>query len=112
MKLIKAIVPEAKMEALKQALLNEGLQGMTIYEVRGFGIHKEQLGQKVSRNYLVEFRPQVMIEIVIADESVEKVVKLLTTIAKTGRLGDGKVFILPVEEAVRIRTGERGEAAL
>jgi nitrogen regulatory protein P-II 1 len=112
MKLLKCIVPEEKLENIKHVLLSDGIQGMTIFPVKGFGIHGAQLSQKVSRNYLVEFQPRVMIEIVFADSSVEKVIKLLTTVAKTGRLGDGKVFVLPVEEAVRIRTGERGEAAL
>lgn len=112
MKLIKCILPPAKLETVKQALLREGVQGMTVYEVRGFGIHQSQLKQKTSRNYGVEFQPRVMIEVVITDKKADKILRVITTTGKTGRLGDGKLFVLPVEEAVRIRTSERGEAAL
>jgi len=112
MKLIKCIVPTAKVEALKQILLHEGIQGMTIYDVKGVGIHRSQLTQKVSRNYLVEFQPRIMLELVVEDSKVEKTIKLITSTVKTGRLSDGKLFVLPVEDSVRIRTGERGESAL
>ena len=112
MKLIKCIVPTAKLDALKETLLNAGLQGMTIYDAKGFGIHRSQITQKVSRNYLVEFQPRCMLELVVEDKNLEKMIKLITSTAKTGRLNDGKVFVLPVEDAVRIRTSECGESAL
>lgn len=112
MKLIKCIVPAAKLDAIKEVLLNEGLQGLTIYDVKGFGIHRSQLAHKVSRNYLVEFQPRVMLELVIDNAKVEKISKLLISTAKTGRLSDGKIFVMPVEDTIRIRTGEHGESAL
>lgn len=112
MKLVKCMIPANKLESLKEALLHEGVQGMTVYEAKGFGIHGSQLTQKVSRNYLVEFQPRLVLEIVIEEALLEKTLKIITSTAKTGRLGDGKVFVLPVEETVRIRTGERGESAL
>jgi nitrogen regulatory protein P-II 1 len=112
MKLIKCIIPTAKLEAVKETLLNEGVQGMTVYDAKGFGIHRSQLSQKVSRNYLVEFQPRIMLELVLEDSKVDKTILLITSAAKTGRLSDGKIFVLPVEDAVRVRTGEHGEAAL
>ncbi|MCK5240988.1 P-II family nitrogen regulator [bacterium] len=112
MKLIKCIVPAAKLEILKENLLNEGVQGMTIFDVKGFGIHRSQLTRKVSRNYLVEFQPQIMLEIVLADSEVEKIIRLIISTAQTGHLSDGKIFVSHVEDAVRVRTGEHGDAAL
>jgi nitrogen regulatory protein P-II 1 len=112
MKLIKCVIPKAKLEVVKEALLDQGIQGATVYEVTGFGIHRTQREQKASRNYLVEFQPQVMIEIALSDSRVGKAVAAISTAAQTGRLGDGKLFILPLEDAVRLRTGERGESTL
>lgn len=112
MKLIKCIIPEEKLEAVKQTLLDEGIQGMTICDVRGFGIRRSQLKNKVNRNYRVEFQRRIMLEIVLTDEQIGKTIQGLKTAAGTGQLGDGKVFVLPVEETVRLRTGESGEAAL
>jgi nitrogen regulatory protein P-II 1 len=112
MKLIKCVIPAAKLEAVKAALLDQGVQGLTVHDVRGFGIHRAQREQKVSRNYLVELRPQVMIELALSDDKVGAAVKAITTTARTGRLGDGKLFILPVEDAIRLRTGERGDPVL
>ena len=112
MKLFKCIIPVTKLELLKDALLQEGVQGMTVYEAKGYGIHGSQLTHKVSRNYLVEFQPRIVLEIVIEEALLEKILKIIISTAKTGRLGDGKLFVLPVEETVRIRTGERGESAL
>lgn len=112
MKLIKCVIPEGKLEAVKQALLGEGVQGVTLHRVEGFGVHRAQLEQKVSKNYLVEFVPQVMIEMVLPDAKVGAAVRVIMAAARTGRLGDGKLFILPVEDAVRLRTGERGDTAL
>ncbi len=112
MKLIKCIIPEEKLEAVKQALLDEGIQGMTICDVKGFGIRRSQIKNKVNRNYMVEIKHRIMLEIVLPDEQTGKIIQRLKTTAGTGRLGDGKVFVLPVEETVRLRTGESGEAAL
>lgn len=112
MKLIKCVIPEAKLEAVKEALLDQNVQGMTVQKVQGFGIHQAQRQQKVSRNYLVEFQPQVMIELALSDDRVAGAVKAITTTARTGRLGDGKLFILPLEDAIRLRTGERGDPSL
>jgi nitrogen regulatory protein P-II 1 len=112
MKLVKCVVAPKQLDKIQEVLLRQGVQGMTVQEVKGFGIHRAQLQQKVSRNYLVEFIPRVMIEIVLPDDQVGPVVKTLMTVARTGRVGDGKLFVLPVEEAVRLRTGERGDAAL
>lgn len=112
MKLIKCIIPENKLEKVKNVLLDEDVQGLTVYRVEGFGIHRSQLEQRVSKNYLVEFVSQVMIELILPDDKVGPAVKAIMQATRTGRLGDGKLFILPVEEAVRLRTGERGDAAL
>jgi nitrogen regulatory protein P-II 1 len=112
MKLIKCILPGPKLEVVKEALLRQGVMGMTVYEVSGCGVHRSQLEQKISRNYVVEFLPQFMLEMVLSDDKVGDVLKSLSVLARTGRLGDGKVFVLPVEEAVRLRTGERGNSAI
>ena len=112
MKLIKCIIQEGKLEAVKQVLLDDGIQGMTVYDVKGFGIRRSQLKNEGNRNYRVEFQPRIMLEIVLTDEQIPKTIQRLMTAAGTGRLGDGKVFVLPVEETVRLRTGESGEAAL
>jgi len=112
MKLVKCIIPEEKLEAVKEALLADGVQGLTVYTVQGYGIHRAQLEQKVSKNYLVELLPQVMLEVVLSDDKVGSTVRTIMAVSRTGRLGDGKLFVLPVEEAVRLRTGERGETVL
>ncbi|NTV51553.1 MAG: P-II family nitrogen regulator [Candidatus Firestonebacteria bacterium] len=112
MKLIKCILPGPKLEIVKEALLRQGVMGMTIYEVQGCGVHRSQLEQKISRNYVVEFLPQFMLEMVLSDDKVGDVLNSLAALGRTGRLGDGKVFVLPVDEAVRLRTGERGDSAI
>jgi nitrogen regulatory protein P-II 1 len=111
-KLIKCIIQENKLETVKQTMIEQGVQGLTIYEVKGYGIHRAQLEHKASGNYLVEFQPRVMLELVVNDQQVNQIVTVLTAVIRTGRLGDGKIFVLPVEEAVRIRTSERGAAVL
>ncbi len=112
MKLIKCIIQQNKLETVKQTLIEQGIQGVTVYEVKGFGIHRSQLEHKASGNYLVEFQPRVMLELVVNDEQVDPMVGLITAVVRTGRLGDGKIFVLPVEEAIRIRTSEHGHAAV
>ncbi len=112
MKLIKCIVQQNKLETVKQTLIEQGVQGMTVYEVRGFGIHRSQLEHKASGNYRVEFQPRVMLEIIVTDEQTKHIVSLIAAVVCTGRLNDGKIFVIPVEEAIRIRTSEHGNAVI
>lgn len=112
MKLIKCIIQQNKLETVKHMLIEQGVQGMTVYQIEGYGIHRAQLERKTTGNYLVELQPRVMLEIVVTNEQVDHLVSLITAVVRTGRLGDGKIFILPVEEAIRIRTSEHGHAAI
>jgi nitrogen regulatory protein PII len=112
MKLIVAIIKPFKLEEVKEALSGLGIQGMTVTEVKGFGRQKGHTEIYRGSEYTVDFLPKVKIEIVVVDEIVGKVIEAVVKAAKTGRIGDGKVFVLPLEEAVRIRTDERGETAL
>ena len=112
MKKIEAIVKPFTLDAAKKALGEIGVQGMTLSEVRGFG---RQLGHSElyrGAEYVVEFLPKLKLELVVADDMVEKVVRAIGEACSTGKIGDGKIFVIPVEESVRIRTGERGEGAL
>jgi nitrogen regulatory protein P-II 1 len=112
MKFIVAIVKPFKLEEVKEALSQLGVQGMTVTEVKGFGRQKGHTEIYRGSEYTVDFLPKVKIEVVVADDLVPKVVENVVKAAKTGKIGDGKVFVLPLEDAVRIRTDERGEAAL
>jgi nitrogen regulatory protein P-II 1 len=112
MKLIVAIIKPFKLEEVKEALAGIGVEGMTVTEVKGFGRQKGHTEVYRGSEYTVDFLPKVKIEIVVADEIVAKVIAAIVQSAKTGKIGDGKVFVLPLDEAVRIRTGERGEIAL
>jgi nitrogen regulatory protein PII len=112
MKLIVAIIKPFKLEEVKEALSGLGIQGMTVTEVKGFGRQKGHTEIYRGSEYTVDFLPKVKIEIVVVDEIVGKVIEAVVNAAKTGKIGDGKVFVLPLEEAVRIRTDERGETAL
>ena len=112
MKLIVAIIKPFKLEEVKEALAEIALQGMTVTEVKGFGRQKGHTEVYRGSEYTVDFLPKVKIEIVVPDEIVAKVVAAVVKSAKTGKIGDGKVFVMPIEEAVRIRTDERGEIAL
>jgi len=112
MKFIVAIIKPFKLEEVKEALSQLGIQGMTVTEVKGFGRQKGHTEIYRGSEYTVDFLPKVKIEVVVADELVGKVVESVVKAAKTGKIGDGKVFVLPLEDAVRIRTDERGEAAL
>ena len=112
MKLIKAIIKPFKLEEVKDALSEIGVEGMTVSEVKGFGRQKGHTEIYRGSEYTVDFLPKVKLEIAIADDLVTKVVDAIVSAAQTGKIGDGKVFIIPVEEAVRIRTGEKGEIAL
>jgi len=112
MKKVEAIIRPFKLEDVKLALVNAGIIGMTVSEVRGFGRQKGQVERYRGSEFTVEFLQKLKIEVVISDESVEKVVKAISEAAKTGEIGDGKIFISPVETVVRIRTGEMDTTAL
>ena len=112
MKLIVAIIKPFKLEEVKEALSQLGIQGMTVTEVKGFGRQKGHTEIYRGSEYTVDFLPKVKIEIVVAEEGFAKVVAGIVKAAKTGKIGDGKVFVVPLDEAIRIRTEEHGEAAL
>ena len=112
MKKIEAIIKPFKLDDVKEALTEIGVIGMTVMEVRGFGRQKGHTELYRGSEYTIDFLPKVKVELVVADSLVPKVVETIIGAAKTGSIGDGKVFVLPVEEAVRIRTGERGEDAI
>ena len=112
MKLVKAVIKPFKLEEVKTALSEIGIEGMTVSEVKGFGRQKGHTEIYRGSEYTVDFLPKVKIEIAIDDDAVAKVVDTIIESAKTGKIGDGKVFVLPIEDAVRIRTGEKGNEAL
>jgi nitrogen regulatory protein P-II 1 len=112
MKKIEAIIKPFKLEEVKEALTEIGVEGLTVSEVKGFGRQKGHTEIYRGSEYTVDFLPKVKIEIVLADSIVDKAVETIIKAAKTGKIGDGKIFILPVEEAIRIRTEEKGEKAV
>jgi nitrogen regulatory protein P-II 1 len=112
MKKIEAIIKPFKLDEVKEALSKEGVQGMTVSEVRGFGRQRGHTELYRGAEYVVDFLPKVKLEILVEDEKAGVVVDTILNAARTGRIGDGKIFISPVEDAVRIRTGERGEEAI
>ena len=112
MKLIKAIVKPFKLEEVKDALSEIGVEGMTVSEVKGFGRQKGHTEIYRGSEYTVDFLPKVKIEIAVADDVVAKVIDAIVGAAQAGKIGDGKIFVLPLEEAVRIRTGEKGDDVL
>ncbi len=112
MKKIESIIRPHLLDAVKNALQEIGVMGMTVTEVRGFGRQKGHTEMYRGSEYTTDFLPKVKIEIVLPDELVEAAVEAILRTARTGRFGDGKIFIFPVEEAIRIRTGERGESAV
>jgi len=112
MKKIEAIIKPFKLDEVKDALNAIGVQGITVTEVKGFGRQKGHTELYRGAEYVVDFLPKVKLEIIAADGLVPKIIETIETAAKTGRIGDGKIFIMPVEEVVRIRTGERGETAI
>jgi nitrogen regulatory protein P-II 1 len=111
-KKIEAIIKPFKLDDLKDSLNKLGVQGMTVSEVKGFGRQKGHVELYRGAEYDVAFVPKVKVEIAVSDNMVDKVVSTIQTTAHTGKIGDGKIFTLPLEEVVRIRTGERGEAAI
>ena len=112
MKKVEAIIKPHKLDDVKAALTQAGIQGMTVSEVRGFGRQKGHKEQYRGAEYTVDLVPKVKIEVVIADGSVTAVVEAITRAAKTGEIGDGKIFVSNLESVVRIRTGEKGEQAV
>ena len=112
MKLIIAIIKPFKLEEVKAALSEIGVEGMTVTEVKGFGRQKGHIEIYRGSEYTVDFLPKVKLEVIVPDEIIKKTVVTLVKAAKTGKIGDGKVFVLGLEDAVRIRTEERGDAAI
>ncbi|MBX7254710.1 MAG: P-II family nitrogen regulator [Candidatus Hydrogenedentes bacterium] len=112
MRKIEAIIKPFKLEEVKEALSGVGIQGLTVTEVKGFGRQKGHKELYRGAEYVVEFLPKVKLEIVVSDDKVKDVVAVISKAASTGRIGDGKIFIVPIEEAIRIRTGESGDVAL
>ncbi len=112
MKKVEAIIKPFKLEEVKEALAKVGVQGLTVTEVKGFGRQKGHKELYRGAEYVVEFLPKVKLDIVVADDILEQVVQVIVQAASTGRIGDGKIFVLPVEEAIRIRTGETGDPVL
>src|ERR1700761_2945709 len=112
MKKIEAIVKPFKMEDVKEALAEVGIEGMTVSEVKGFGRQKGHTEIYRGSEYTVDFLPKVKFEIVVSEDRVQKAVDAIVQAAKTGKIGDGKVFVLPIDDVVRIRTEERGDIAI
>lgn len=112
MKKIEAVIKPFKLDEVKEALHEVGLQGITVTEAKGFGRQKGHTELYRGAEYVVDFLPKVKIEIVLGDEMVDKAVEAIMAAARTGRIGDGKIFISTVEQAIRIRTGESGTDAL
>jgi len=112
MKMIEAIVKPFKLDEVKEALTKAGIQGMTVEEVKGFGRQKGHTELYRGAEYSVDFLPKVKIQILATDDLATKVVEVITDSAKTGKIGDGKIFVSSVEEVIRIRTGEKGADAI
>jgi nitrogen regulatory protein P-II 1 len=112
MKKIEAIIKPFKLDEVKEALHEIGLQGMTVTETKGFGRQKGHTELYRGAEYVVDFLPKVKIEIVLDDSMLERAIEAITTAARTGRIGDGKIFISTVDEVIRIRTGEKGRDAV
>ncbi|MBW2021140.1 MAG: P-II family nitrogen regulator [Deltaproteobacteria bacterium] len=112
MKKVETIIKPFKLEELKEGLSSLGIKGMTVSEVKGFGRQKGHSEIYRGAEYSVDFVPKVKVEIVVEADMVEKVIDVILRDAKTGQIGDGKIFVLPVEEAIRIRTGEKGKDAI
>jgi len=112
MKKIEAVIKPFKLDEVKEALQEVGVQGLTVIEAKGFGRQKGHTELYRGAEYVVDFLPKVMVIIVVEDNMVERVIEAITNAARTGRIGDGKIFVTPVEQAIRIRTGEKGSAAI
>ncbi len=112
MKKLECIIKPFKLEDVKEALSELGIYGMTLSEVKGFGRQKGHTELYRGSEYTVDFLPKLKIEVVVQDDLVEKAIEVIGNAAKTGKIGDGKIFVYPMDEVVRIRTGERGEGAI
>ena len=112
MKKVEAVIKPFKLDEVKEALHEVGVSGITVIEAKGFGRQKGHTELYRGAEYVVDFLPKVKIELIIEDDLVEKAVEAIRTSAQTGRIGDGKIFVSPIEDAIRIRTGERGDAAV
>jgi nitrogen regulatory protein P-II 1 len=112
MKKIEAIIKPFKLESVKEALTDIGITGMTVSEIKGYGRQKGHKEVYRGAEYNVEFNPKIKIELVVAGEMVEKIVEAIRGAANSGKIGDGKIFVMPVEDVMRIRTGERGKEAI
>ena len=112
MKKIEAVIKPFKLDEVKDALNEAGIMGITVTEVKGFGRQKGHTELYRGAEYVIDFLPKVKVEVVVRDELVGRVIEAIEKAARTGRIGDGKIFVTNVEEAVRIRTGERGENAI
>ncbi|OIO59887.1 MAG: transcriptional regulator [Verrucomicrobia bacterium CG_4_10_14_3_um_filter_43_23] len=112
MKLVKAIIKPFKLDDVKEALAEVGVEGLTVIEVKGFGRQKGHTEIYRGSEYTVDFLPKIMLEIVVKDEMVQEVIDAILKSARTGKIGDGKIFVMPLEASVRIRTGEYGEESL
>ena len=112
MKKIEAIIKPFKLDEVKEALSKEGIQGMTVSEVKGFGRQKGHTELYRGAEYVVDFLPKIKVELLLEDEKAARAADLIESVARTGRIGDGKIFVMPVEDVVRIRTGERGSDAV
>ena len=112
MKKIEAIIKPFKLDEVKEALQEVGVQGLSVLEVKGFGRQKGHTELYRGAEYVVDFLPKVKIECVLGDEQVDAAVEAIAAAAKTDKIGDGKIFVTPIEQAIRIRTGEQGEDAL
>jgi nitrogen regulatory protein P-II 1 len=112
MKKVEAIIKPFKLDEVKEALSGVGVQGITVSEVKGFGRQRGHTELYRGAEYVVDFLPKVKLEVIVKDDQVDPVVEAITAAARTGRIGDGKIFVTTVDEVVRIRTGETGESAL
>ena len=112
MKKIEAVIKPFKLDEVREALSEIGVSGMTVIEVKGFGRQKGHTELYRGAEYVVDFLPKIKIELVVADDQVENAIEAIVSVARTGKIGDGKIFVTPVERVVRIRTGETGEAAV
>jgi nitrogen regulatory protein P-II 1 len=112
LKKIEAIIKPFKLEEVKEALTTVGIEGMTVTEVKGFGRQKGHTEIYRGSEYTVDFLPKIKLEIILAEASVDKAVAAIVKAAKTGKIGDGKIFVLPVSEVIRIRTEDKGEKAI
>ena len=112
MKKIEAIIKPFKLDEVKEALNDVGLQGLTVTEAKGFGRQKGHTELYRGAEYVVDFLPKVKVEVILGDAMVERAIEAIVKAARTGKIGDGKIFVTPVEQVIRIRTGESGEAAI